>query len=60
METGLLFFIALCLAIFFVAFTWLFATVWREISGLVVLVRKYRKTKRFFKQIEVFRRDFSR
>lgn len=59
METGILIFIALCLAIFFVAFTWLFATVWRELAKLMALVGLWREGRRFFKNIERFRRDFS-
>lgn len=60
METGILIFIALCLAVFLVAFTWLFATVWREIAKLMTLVGLWREGRRFFKKIEVFRRDFSK
>lgn len=59
METGILIFIALCLAIFFVVFTWAFATAWRELAKLMALVGLWREGRRFFKNIERFRRDFS-
>lgn len=58
METVALVIIALALAGFFVTFVVCFAIVWRELAKLMLLVGVYRSGRRFFRDIERFRRDF--
>ena len=54
-QTGAL---AILLCIVFVGFAWLFTVVWMEIDKLLSLVSSKRKTRKFFKKIEGYRRDF--
>lgn len=60
METGILIFLALCLAAFFVVFVVAFAYVAHQLHKLILLIGMYRSSKRFFKKIERFRRDFNK
>jgi hypothetical protein len=50
--------LALLLAALFVGYVVVFAVTWRMIVEARRWLRRYRATRRFFKSIERFRRDF--
>ena len=60
METVALVIIAAGLIAFFALIIGILLMTWRAIAKLVALIGVYRAGKRFFKQIERFRRDFNK
>jgi hypothetical protein len=60
MDTAITLFLAAVIAALLVGYVVLFAYVWRQIAQLIALIGLWRSGKKFFKQIERFRRDFTK
>lgn len=58
-ETLALWVLTICLALLLLGWCILFAMLWRYFARLFAVLAMWNATRRFFKSIERFRRDFS-